>query len=80
MGVHQDNMSNVAFGVKSYNFLLASAIEYHIKNNGEYDPNLKQQLLRNFYADNVVVKATHKKNWKCLYLILDLLRLKVDLI
>lgn len=46
--------TRVVFRVKSSPFLLASVIEYHIKTYEEYDTNLKQQLLRRFYVDNVV--------------------------
>lgn len=56
--------ARVVFGVKSSPFLLASVIEYHIKNDEEYDPELKQRLLRSFYVDNVVTSVRTEEELK----------------
>ena len=56
--------AKVFFGVKSSPFLLASIIEYYVKNNEEYDTELKQKMLRNFYVDNVVTSILMKEEFK----------------
>ena len=49
---------------KSSPFLLATVIEYHIKNDEEHDIKLKQKLLRSFYVDNVVEGISKKEELK----------------
>ena len=56
--------AKVFFGIKSSPLLLASVIEYKIKNDEEYNTELKQKLLRSIYADNVVTSVNKQEDFK----------------
>lgn len=70
----------IDFGVESSPFLLASIInKYHIKTDDEFNNHLKQQLLRIFYDEMLLIVTVRRKNWKGLLAFLSILWLKVDL-